>query len=91
MRNLYNLVKSDVRSTTGNNLRNILLMTNLGNIEDLEPSTVSTINYNCTKVEDMWRLKIIKEIMDIQNEKLNCPEGWNNSDLQEILNFACVS
>ena len=91
MRNLYNLVKSDVRTTTGNNLRNILLMTNLGNIEDLEPSTVSTINYNCTKVEDMWRLKIIKEIMDIQNEKLNCPEGWNNSDLQEILNFACVS
>ena len=91
MRNLYNLVKSDVRTTTGNNLRNILLMTTLGSIDDLEPSIVSTINYNCTKEEDMWRLKIIKEIIDIQNEELNCLEGWNNSDLEEILKHACVS
>ena len=52
---------------------------------------VSTINYNCTKEEDMWRLKIIKEIIDIQNEELNCLEGWNNSDLEEILKHACVS
>jgi hypothetical protein len=40
MKQLYSVAKSDVCSTTGSNLRNILLLTDLSSIDDLKPSTV---------------------------------------------------
>ena len=43
MKQLYNVAKSDVRTTTGCNLRNILLLTDLSSIDDLKPSTVGKI------------------------------------------------
>ena len=91
LRNLFNIVKDDVRTTTGNNLRNILLMTNWGSIQDLEPSIVSSIMYNSTKEADKWRLMIIQEIIDMKHGEKHCPEGWTNTDLEEIMNYACVS
>ena len=50
LRQLYMLASSDVRTVTGSNLRNILLLTDKLQVEDLEPSLVDNIIY--LKIDD---------------------------------------
>ena len=45
LRQLYSIAKSDVRTTTGSNLRKILLKTDLANVDELHPSNVKLIKY----------------------------------------------
>ena len=91
MKHLFDMAKQDMRTTTGSNLRNILLMTDLLSIDELKPSIVDKIKYNQVMEEDIWRVSLIREIVDIQNGNKSIPLGWSNSDLEEILTFACVS
>ena len=41
--------------------------------------------------EDKWRVGIIGEIMDMKNGNMVTPAEWSVEELDEILNFACVS
>ena len=91
LQQLLNLTKQDVRTTTGANLRNILLMTDFQNIDDLKPECVTNIKYNKITEENMWRVNIIKEILDIKQGDMDIPEGWTITELEDILNFACIS
>ena len=90
LRHLYNIVKADVRTITGSNLRNILLLTSLSSVDDLQPGIVREINYVKIKDMDMWRVPIIKEAMDIKCGDTNPPEGWTREELEEILQLACT-
>ena len=90
MKQLYNVAKSDVRTTTGCNLRNILLLTDLSSIDDLKPSTVGKIKYKEIMDEDKWRIPLIKEVMDMKSGNTSPPEGWTLEEMAEILDFACT-
>ena len=90
LRQLYSIAKNDVRTTTGANLRNILLKTTLLNVDDLQPSTVQQIRYQEIKDEDMWRIPIIQEALDMKYGDINPPDGWTIEELDEILEFACT-
>ena len=56
LRQLYGIVKYDVRTTTGCNLRNILLLTNLTSVDDLLLSMLDQIKYKEIKALEKWRL-----------------------------------
>ena len=90
LRQLYCIAKNDVRTTTGANLRNILLKTTLLNVDDLQPSTVQQIRYKAIKYEDMWRIPIIQEALDMKYGDINPPDGWTTEELNDILEFACT-
>ena len=90
LRHLYSIVKADVRTTTGSNLRNILLQTSLTSVDDLHPGTVKELKYMEMEDRDMWRIPIIKEAMDIKFGNIYPPDGWTMDELDEILNFACT-
>ena len=90
LRHLYSIVKADVRTTTGSNLRNILLQTSLTSVDDLHPGTVKQLKYMEMEDRDMWRISIIKEAMDIKFGNIYPPDGWTMDELDEILNFACT-
>ena len=90
MKQLYNVAKSDVHTTTGCNLRNILLLTDLSSIDDLKPSTVGKIKYKEIMDEDKWRIPLIKEVMDMKSGNTSPPEGWTLEEMAEILDFACT-
>ena len=49
LRHLYNISKADVRTTTGSNLRNILLQTSLSSVDDLQPGIVQQLKYSSTR------------------------------------------
>ena len=91
LRQLYSIVKSDVRTTTGANLRNILLKTSLSNVDEIDMSTVRQIKYKEIANEDMWRIPIIKEIIDIKYGLVTPPEGWSDEELNEVFHHACTS
>ena len=42
---MFNLIKLDARSVTGRNLRNIMLLVNKSNIDNLSPLDVESIKY----------------------------------------------
>ena len=90
LRQLYSITKSDVRTTTGSNLRNILMLTNLKSVDDLLPETVHEIRYKEIKKEDMWRIPIIMEAMDIKSGDINPPDGWTTEEIDEILEYVCT-
>ena len=76
LRHLYSIVKADVRTITGSNLRNILLLTSLSSVDDLHPGIVEQIKYKEIQDRDMWGIPIIKESMDIKHGNINLPDGW---------------
>ena len=90
LRHLYSIAKADVRTTTGSNLRNILLQTSLTSVDDLHPGTVKQLKYMEMKDRDMWRIPIIKEALDIRFGNINPPDGWTMDEFDEILHFACT-
>jgi hypothetical protein len=90
LRNLYSIAKSDVRTTTGSNLRNILLKTSLTSVDDLQPGMVKQLKYMEIKDRDMWSIPIIKEAMDIRSENIDPPDGWARDEIDEILLLACT-
>ena len=90
LRQLFELSKNDVRTTTGSNLRNILLLTSLHNVDHLRPSMVDEISYKMIKHEDQWRVKFIKEIIDMRFGMLDPPDELTMEELDDILNLACT-
>ena len=89
IKHMFEHCKKDARTITGSNLRNILLLTDLPTIANLSPSV--RIDHNEIMDKDMWRVDIIKEIFDIKFGGLDTPEGWSWEELDEIVNFACIS
>ena len=79
-----------MRTTTGSNLRNILLQTNLLNVDELQPDTVGQIRYKEILEIDKWRISLIREIIDMKCGAIDEPEGWLLEELQDILNVVCT-
>ena len=60
---LLRTIRRDCRSTTGSNLRNILLMTRKDNISELVPEDVSQMEYKpVTADEDLTFISKLKDI-----------------------------
>ena len=90
MKQLYHLTKDDVRTTTGSNLRNILLLTDKLHVDELHPGIVDNIKYHQIEQEEMWRISMVKELIDLNHGDMILPEGWSAEDLDMILNFVCA-
>ena len=90
LRQLYSIASVDSRTVTGSNIRNILLLTNSLQVDQLTPSLVNSITYNMIDKADTWRVGLVKEIMNIQNGDLELPVGWFKEELDMMLNLACT-
>ena len=90
LRELYNLAKADVRTTTGCNLRNILLLTNKLQIDDLDLRVAEKIDYHLIDDKDEWRIPVVKELMEIKHGSILPPEGWTKEELDVILKHVCT-
>ena len=90
LRQLYCIAKADVITTTGSNLRNILLQTNLLHVDDLHYGVAEQIKYKEMQDRDMWRIPIIQEIIDIKCGEVKPPDGLTIEEFEDILHFACT-
>ena len=87
---LLAFIKNDVRSTTGSNLRNILLLTDKSNIEDLRKDHIREIKYQDVDPTNEWKIGFIKEITDVIFNQLEV-ENFSKEELEKILDFLCTT
>ena len=87
---LLNMLKHDTRSTTGSNLRNILLLTGKHKIEDLNYSDVDNYTYAPVEAEDLWKINMVREIVDVKAGQQNV-DNFSEEELEEISNFLCTT
>ena len=87
---LLNSIHLDARSTTGSNLRNILLETDKASISDLSPNDAFQVEYHPIKSEEKWRLPFIKDIIESKNDKLII-QNIDDGDLDDMLDVLCTS
>ena len=78
-----------MRSTTGSNLRKILLLVNKDDVMNLQPADSTLIQYRKENEMNTWKIKMVKEIVEVRNETLNV-ENLNEDELEAILHQLCV-
>ena len=87
---LLESIQFDTNSVTGSNLRNILLLTDKADIQDLLPADLSNLKYHPIQNEDKWKVSILQEILEIKHGNLGV-DDFNYDELDEIVEFLCVS
>ena len=90
LKDLLKLVQHDTRSTTGKNLRSILLLTGKAKIDKIMPQDALKIKYHPIEKEDLWKVNMIREIVSMNNSQLD-NVGMEDCELVEILDYLCTS
>ena len=85
---LLSLVRSDVRTVTGHNLRSIMMITGKNNIDELESSTVD-FNYHKLGETEEWKGNMVQELIDMRSGGLVVP-GMEFGEIEQILEYICT-
>ena len=86
--NLLNQAMNDVRTTTGSNLRWIMLHAGNNTIDEVLNSKVD-VEYHKLDEEQLWRADMLRELIDVRND-VKSIEEMENDDLEDILEFLCT-
>ena len=65
LRNLFNRVKRDCRSTTGSNLRNLMLRCNVNSQEEIHSDVLNKSLYQVIPTDNEWEITMAKELIDV--------------------------
>ena len=87
---LLKLIRHDARSTTGSNLRNIMLLLGKVSIDDIRLKDIDNFEYSPVLPENQWKVNMVKEITDVQADQLNV-ENFSRQELEEIMEYLCRS
>ena len=91
MKALYNSIRYDCRSITGNNLRNIMLLLNVNNIDSINPNSLKEIKYHkASNNEERYRINMVKELIEVKRHNLQVSD-FNTSEIDEILDYLCIT
>ena len=85
---LLETILSDVRFTTGSNLRTIMLMAEKNTIEELEMGGVE-IKYHDILESEVWRVDFIKEVVELKYGDLEV-QGFTREELETIQEYLCT-
>ena len=83
-------VMHDVRSVTGSNFRNILLLTEKDTIEEINIHDIKKLKYHKVTDENAWKIDLVKEITEIKNHQLSLNE-FSMEEITDILKNLCTS
>ena len=84
-RNLYSHIRYDCQSTTGNNLRNIMLFTNQDVYNTVDWKNLSKPYISIPQCE-LWRIDAAKELIDLKYGILHVSE-FSKEELDDILEY----
>ena len=90
VRILFNAVKRDCRSTTGSNLRRIMHLVKRTKVSDVQKKDLDCIPFCETKMEDEWRLAMMKELLSVRRNELKV-EDFDNCEITEMLDHICTT
>ena len=90
IRMLMETSKKDVRSVTGRNFREIMLLVGKTSVESVTKADGNKVEYFPLKQNDKWRVEFIKEIIEIKNKTFDI-DNFQKEELQTILTDLCTS
>ena len=89
-KHILKYVKGDVRSITGSNIRNVLLLTDKDTFADISKQDIRKLIYHKIASEDQWKIGFIREITEVKNNQLGLTE-FTKEELNDILEYLCTS
>ena len=87
---LYNTIKYDCQTTTGNNMRELMLLTNKNKIEYICKTDISAVKYYPIAVADEWKIGCLYDLMNTKQGNA-VMEGFQPEEIKEMLEYICVS
>ena len=87
---LLDTILHDTGSTTGSNLRNILLQIDKTDVSELCPQDAYQLTYHQIPQEEQWRLPFIEDIIEAKNGQMLI-SNILDSDLDEMLSVLCTT
>ena len=87
---LIETAKRDMRSVTGRNYREIILLLGKTSLEDVNRRDCENVEYFKISEADSWRVGIIEELINLKNETLDI-DNFSDEELDYILNYICTS
>ena len=75
-----------MRSTTGRNLRRILLLTDKSDVENINQNDFKNIEYNQLGEADKWKVTYLKELINIKFGRLQI-ENFVPEEIEETNHF----
>ena len=83
---LYKVIKNDVRSITGSNLRNIKLLLDNYNLSIIDSKSVQ---YHPVKEDDKWKVNCVKELIDVLHGDLSI--NFDRKDVEQMIEALCTN
>ena len=87
---LLSHIKHDTRSTTGANLRYIMLRTGKDSIDSLHRSDISDLKYVSLGDNERWKINIIRELINIRDENMKLSE-FEDHDVRDMIAYICIN
>ena len=87
---MFNLFEYNCNTTTGKNMRNIMLLCDKNSIMDLNSSDIDLLTYEPVPKDDEWKISVAEEILSITEVQAILP-GFNNNEVNALLYDICVS
>ena len=78
-----------MRSNTGSNLRNILVLAGKTSIAALNILNADKIEYNRLEDKEAWNIKLAIELVEAKANSKDIP-GFNKVELDTILDYVCT-
>ena len=91
LKKVFNQVKWNVLSYTGNNLRRIMKLMKKESISELKSSSVKAdFKYKPVPEQEMWRMSILEELLEVRENQFEI-RGFDQKEIEEILEFVCIT
>ena len=91
LKQVFLKVKYNVQSITGNNLRQIMKLQKKENVDELDSREVrGFFKYRPAPDEDKWRFSILEELLEAREGRVEI-DGFETNEIEEMLEFICVS
>ena len=87
---LLKLSKTDVRTTTGRNLRYLMISLGKRSVDEIRAEDIDSLEYNPIQEDQSWRVSIVKELIDVREKECEV-QGFTDEELEEIINHVCTS
>ena len=87
---LLNIIKNDARSTTGQNLRNMMLLFDKNSIDEIEEKDIIEYVYAPVESKDEWKVQMTKELIDVKNKELEI-ENLSKEEVDLMIEYLCTS
>ena len=75
----------NTRNVAGRNLRGILLLSSKSRVEELTVSDVKEIQYHPISEEEMWRVLVIKEMLEMKSGEIKILLSWSMNEIEDML------